>query len=99
MENKNDSSLLDDFLESIGEIREAEPRPFFYSRLSLRMSQEHSARKASLIYVVGSLTILLVFNFWMIKTQNEPMEDQSIVVSSMADFSDAYNLTVTGYYQ
>jgi hypothetical protein len=99
---KDNTDMVDDYLHSIENIQQAEPRPFFYTRLKSRMEERKQpqapAFKLRPAFVICTLLIMLAINFWMINAQKDyRQQENNTSVTSLYNFAETYNFTVSGY--
>jgi hypothetical protein len=100
MKEINKPANLDELLLSIENIKVAEIRPFFYSRLISRMNDRKSQQRTVLFkpsYVIATLLILLIINFQMVNLENKTQEQEETANNSISQFAETYNLNVTSY--
>ena len=94
------TKLLDEYLESVQGIQEAETDPFFYTRLSARMQEQQGwvfpVRPA---WIIGGLALLLAINGWMLFNRSKTsVQEDALAKSSVQGFANAYDLTLQSNY-
>jgi len=91
MKSKNDiGKLVDDALESLSEIKRAEPAPYFYTRLRARMEKEEKnfwERLASVLakpaVATVSLVLVIAVNAFFLFQTNNPEASNSTPQSAV----------------
>ena len=92
--------LLDEYLESVQGMRDAETDPFFYTRLSVRM-QQPAAWQFPLkpAWIIAGLALLLAVNGWMVFSRFKTgVPENALAKSSVQGFANAYDFTVQSNY-
>ena len=92
--------FVDSYLESVAGIKEVEPEPFFYTRLSGRMqAQEVWQLPLRPAWIITGLLLLLAINGF-IAFSPAKKDGQDVVVNqvSLQNFASAYDLTVQSNY-
>ena len=100
MEKRDDSHLLDEYLQSLDGMQQAETRPFFFSSLKSRLQADTHAQSGFIFrpaFIICTLLFLLMVNFWMITTQRNSGTQKDESVSSLYSFSETYNFNVSSY--
>ena len=96
MKNKPelDTTLVDEYLKSIEDSRDAETDPFFYTRLKARMERREEKWGFSLkpALIIAMLTVMLGVNSFIIIKQRQTQENVTI-----QDFGNNYNITLSNY--
>jgi len=100
--NKNSTPLVDDHLQGFVGMQEATTDDFFYTRLKGRM-QGGSRQAWSLplkpIWVIGTLTLLLVVNGFMLSQQFKSGKINTTASSpALQNFAESYDQTITSSY-
>ena len=100
MKNKS-TPLVDDHVQSLANMREAETDPFFYSRLKSRMENK-TARKFPALpvrpaWVIGTLALLLVINGFMLVNQFSASNTKTKSSSSLQSFAESFDQTISSY--
>ena len=92
--------LLDEYLESVNGMQEAETDPFFYTRLSARMQkQEDWVFPLRPAWIVTGLALLLVLNGFMALNRFKNSElTTNTASSSLQSFATAYDLNIQSTY-
>ena len=106
----NDSKIqrrVEDTLNSINNIKRAEPSAFFYARLNARMERENDelpaiARLLQLfnrpLISISVLVVFLVLNIMAVKGIITASGASQNTVSAARNFADEYNLNTTSLY-
>lgn len=94
------AKLLDEYLESVQGINEAETDSFFYTRLSVRMQQPADWQfPLRPVWIIAGLVLLLVINGWMLFSRFKTgVQENALAKSSVQGFANAYDLTVRSNY-
>jgi hypothetical protein len=91
--------LVDEHLQSLQGMQEAETGPFFYTRLRARM-EKPEARGWSFplkpAWLVASLVMLLAINSWML-VKSRSSEPKPAVASTLQQFAASYDMTISSY--
>ena len=100
MEKKLNSVLLDEYLQSLDDLKAVETDPFFYTKLKGRMLQQE---KPSIFFfkpawVVVTLSFFLVINTWMILQKKNSRLETTESKSSIQVFAETYNLNSDSNY-
>jgi hypothetical protein len=98
---KNNDHLVEDHLQSLQGMNNAETKPFFYSRLRHRMIEKQSNHRQPVTFrpalVICALFLLLLANVYMITNQKDTVKQADTSVTSLQGFASSYNLTVSSY--
>jgi hypothetical protein len=93
------SPLLDEYIESVNGMQEAETDPFFYSRLSARMEkQEGWTFPLKPAWIVTGLALLLVLNGCMVMNRVKATQQNTVATTPLQNFAAAYDLTIQSTY-
>ena len=86
--------LVDEFLKSIEDFKEAETDHFFYTRLKARMERGEDKVGFSFkpVLIIGMLAIMLIINSFVIIKQNRSQDNVTI-----EDFGNNYSITLSNY--
>lgn len=95
--------MVDEHLESLLGMNEAGTDDFFYTRLKGRMQGNEPGRGWSLplkpVWVIGTLTILLVINALMLSQQFKAKTATALSgTSSIQNFAESYDQTINSSY-
>lgn len=100
MKNKP-TPLVDEHLQSLQRLQEAETDPFFYSRLRAKMEKpapgwSFPVRPA---WLVTSLVMLLAVNSWMLMQQGKTTQAKATpaATATIQQFAASYDLTISSY--
>jgi hypothetical protein len=100
--NKKSTPLVDEHLQSIIGIQEAQTDNFFYTRLRARMEENTPGQEWKLplkpAWIVGGLTLLLTVNGFMLAHQQAKKNSDPVVSSSLQSFAEAYDQTIVSSY-
>jgi hypothetical protein len=92
--------LVDEYLTSLHEIKQAELNPFFYTRLLAKIEnkREHTEWNLPLnpVWIIGMLTLLLAVNALMFTSKSTRQKTGTSL--SIEAFAESYDLTVTPTY-
>ena len=94
------TSLVDEYLQSLAGIKEAETDPFFYTRLKARMEKERSTEwKLPLqpAWLVSILALFVFINSFFLVTGRQSRETSS-QSTSLQNFASGYDLSVSTPY-
>ena len=94
MKKDPDTQLVDEYLKSIEDCKEAETDHFFYTRLKARMERVEEKWSFSLkpALLIAMLTVMLGVNSFVIINQNKSQEKETIL-----DFGNNYSITLSNY--
>jgi hypothetical protein len=96
----SNTSIVDEYLQSLEGMQQAETKPFFYTRLKSRMDEKKQTQQIfnlRPVYVICTLLALLVVNFWMINIQQEYKKQKEAAATSLEGFAEVYNFTTPNY--
>lgn len=104
MKNKP-TPLLDEHLQSLLGMQEAETDPFFYTRLTARMEKRETQGwrfPVKPAWLVGSLVALLAVNSWMLtqqkgKAAEAKPQPAAATASTLQQFAASYDMTLSSY--
>lgn len=108
--HKTSTPLVDEHLQSLTGMQEAETDAFFYTRLKARMDTRHevSADKVQQggwsfrlkpVWVIGGLALLLVMNGFMLLEQSGKNESGKTSSSTpLQSFAESFDQTITYSY-
>jgi hypothetical protein len=100
---KNFTPLVDEHLQSLKGMQEADAGDFFYTRLMARMENNRPDKSWSFplkpVWVIGTLVALLAINGFMLVQDNRPGKKNvySSPVSSIQDFASSYDQSISSY--
>lgn len=97
---KDNTNLVDEYLQALEGMQQAETKPFFYSRLKSRIEEKQYVQHGFNMrpaLIICALFVFLIMNIWMINSQKQNKEYEGPSVSSLSGFAEAYNFTVTSY--
>ena len=91
--------LVDEYLQCLNGIQQAEQRPFFLTRLKARMQKEDSNYwflSLKPAWLIGLLALFLCINGLVVikEVQSNKAEKSS---SALKSFANTYNLNVSNY--
>lgn len=93
--------LLDDHLQSIRNMQEAQTDDFFYTRLMARMEKNETGSQWNFplkpVWLVGALTVLLAVNGFMLLQENKTGSRGDTNASSIQNVASAYDQSVSSY--
>jgi len=102
------SEEIDQIIQSIDGIEQAEPSAFFYNKLMHKMQQKRIQKQYSFIFqfkpllVIASLSLLVFINAFMLIKQtdqsHQTIANKSIPTNTVYDFSEDYQLNTTTNY-
>lgn len=90
--------LVDEYLQSLENIRGAETDPFFYTRLKARMERKTGNEPATAlqpVWLVSLLTLFLFINSFFLITQTGRNKETTPQASSLQTFASGYDLSVS----
>ena len=95
--------LVEEYLQAFNGMQESSTGDFFYTRLKARMEREHAPGgwKFPLkpVWIVGSLTVLLAINGFMLSQQGKTKEAASANTgSSLQNFAESYDQAISSSY-
>lgn len=93
-------SITDKYLQSLEEMKEADPGPFFYTRLKGRMMQGIQEKQGSFkpAWAIVTLAVFLSFNIWMLMKGKESAAQPGDNKSSVQSFAETFNLNSNSNY-
>lgn len=97
---KDNTNLVDEYLQTLEGMQQAETKPFFYSRLKSRIEEKQYVQQGFIMrpaFIICALFVFLALNIWMINSQKQSKEYKELSVSSLSGFADTYNFTVSSY--
>lgn len=94
MKKDRSTPLVDEYLKSIDDCKEAETDHFFYTRLKARMEKGVVKGSFSLrpVLIIAMLAIMLIINSFVIIKQNRLKEN-----ATLEDFGNNYSITLSNY--
>ena len=94
MKEYQNTRLVDEYLKSIEDCREAETDHFFYTRLKARMERAEDKVGFSFkpVLIIAMLAIMLIINSFVVIKQNRSQDNVTI-----EDFGNNYNITLSNY--
>ena len=102
------SKNVDEIIESVEGIQQANPSPYFYAKLMHKINKLEEKKSPSFIFqfkpvlVIGVLTFVFVMNaFLLIKQTNKRHQSPTVIsneASTVNDFSSEYNLNTATVY-
>lgn len=89
--------LVDDYLQSLQEIKDAETDSFFYTRLKARMEKRVPDWSFPLkpVWLLSMLVIFLFINTFFLVTQIKQSKETAAQSSSLQNFASGYDLSVS----
>lgn len=96
---KYQTPITDDYLKSLEGIKMAEPKDFFYTRLTSRLSNEQTQKDwvfpLKPVWMIASLAIFLLINTFILaeKYDANKVENQATIES----FANAYGQNISYY--
>src|SRR5450631_3379772 len=100
MKNRT-TALVDEHLQAVQGMQEAETDPFFYTRLKARMEKGKTAQGWSFplkpAWVITTLLLLLVLNGFMLEQQFKTNKSKTTASSSLQNFAESYDQTISSY--
>lgn len=93
--------MTDEHLQSIQGMQEATTDEFFYTRLKARMQKTTESGwtfPLKPVWVVGSLTLLLVINGFMLMQRSKAEKPAGNMRTSIQSFAESYDQTVSSVY-
>lgn len=100
---KKFTPLLEEHLLSLEGIQEVATDEFFYTRLKARMLAKQSESESNWnfplrpVWVLASMTLLLVVNIFILSQQYKSKEKPSITSNSLQSFAESYDQTISSY--
>jgi hypothetical protein len=93
-------NLLDEYLETVKGMKEAETPPFFYTRLSARIQKQQDwALPLKPAWLVAGLLVLLAVNAGIVISRyTQPLQNNVTGNTSLQNFASGYDLTVQSTY-
>jgi hypothetical protein len=99
MTKKNDTNLVDSYLESLTGMESADPKPFFYSRLITRLENEKRqttwAFPLKPAWMIATLMAMLLLNTFILSRQLSPTKTND--TASIESFARAYDQEISTY--
>ena len=100
---KKSTPLVDEHLQSILGMEEAGTDDFFYTRLKARMENNLPQQGWSFplkpVWIVGTLTLLLAVNGFMLTQQFKTQKSTTATSSSsLQNFAESYDQTISSSY-
>ena len=93
--------LVDEYLQSLQGINEAQTDPYFYTRLKARMEKENFLEgKLPLqpALLVSILSLFVFINSFFLVTESKRGSDTSSQNTSLQNFASGYDLSVSTPY-
>ncbi len=100
---KKFTPLLEEHLLRLEGMQEAGTDEFFYTRLKARMLAKQTGGESNWnfplrpVWVLTSMTLLLVVNIFILSQQYSAKEKPSISSNSLQNFAEAYDQTISSY--
>lgn len=98
---KSSVDILNEHLQTVKDIKEIGTDDFFYTRLKARMENERNNFETYFslkpIWIISSLVLLLVVNFFILTKENKEQPTAQTNVSTLQNFAAAYDQTITSY--
>lgn len=98
---KEITPIVDDHLQSLQGMQEAQTDDFFYTRLMARMERNESGSQWNFplkpVWLVGALTVLLAVNGFMLLQQNRSGNGGDTPASSIQHVASAYDQSISSY--
>jgi len=79
MENWNDDTILD----SLADMKRAEPSPFLFTRLEARLQKATQLTATQLSLATTALIILLAVNVWAISSRQATGQESTLSLTSI----------------
>lgn len=101
--DKNYTPLVDEHLQSLQGMQEADAGDFFYTRLMARMENNGPDKSWNFplkpVWVIGTLVALLAINGFMLVQDNRPGKKNtySSAASPIQDFASSYDQSISSY--
>ncbi len=98
--NKQPTPLVEEHLQALQGMREAETDPFFYTRLKARMDNPQQPGWVFPLkpaWLIAPLALLLAVNGWMLVQRSKNREAATTTVATLQQFAASYNLEVSSY--
>lgn len=99
---KSTTPLVDEHLRSIAGMQEAGTDDFFYTRLKARMEKGQSQQgwvfPLRPVWIVGTLSLLLVVNGFMLAQNFKDKKTSAATTSSLQGFAESYDQTISSSY-
>lgn len=93
--------LVEEHLQSLQGMEEAETDPFFYTRLRARMEKQEAPGWSFPVkpaWLVASLVVLLTVNGWMlVKSRDSEVKPAAAAASTLQQFAASYDMTLSSY--
>ena len=99
--------LVDEHLESVRGMQDADTDEFFYSRLKAKMENRYSGEEQlgqtkskfmlKPVWVIGLLIVLLGLNGYMLSQQSKTKHLSGSASSSLQGFAQSYDQTISSY--
>jgi len=102
--NKNFTPLVDEHLQSLANMQEAQTDDFFYARLKNRIESLHDAKQNNWslplkpVWIISMLVFLLGINGLMLLQQKRNAPAKNEIPASLQSFAQAYDQTVSSSY-
>ena len=101
--NKISTPLVDEHLQSLQGMKEAATDEFFYTRLKARIERNEPQRGWSFplkpVWVIGTLTLLLAVNGFMLSQKFKTKETATTTSgSSLQNFAESYDQNISSSY-
>jgi hypothetical protein len=94
--------LVDEHLQMIQGLQEVATDEFFYTRLKSRMERNKNEQGWSFplkpVWVIGSLTLLLAVNGFILSQQFTTRKVKTTETSSLQKFAESYDQTISSAY-
>ena len=86
--------LSDEYLQVIDGISDAEPKPFFYTRLKVRIQKNEESIIVWKPSLALALTVILLFNIYFLRTKGTAQKN----INPVQAFTHGYELNAAFNY-
>lgn len=98
--DKQTTPWVDDHLQALQGMQEAETDPFFYTRLKARMEKQEQPGwvfPLKPVWLIAPLLLLLAVNGWVLVQRSKDREATATTTATLQQFAASYNLQVSSY--
>jgi hypothetical protein len=99
---KKSTPLVDEHLQSLEGMQDTGTDDFFYTRLKARMQRELVQDNWSFplkpVWIVGTMTLLLAINVFMLSQQFKAKSTTPAASSSLQGFAESYDQSISSSY-